>query len=203
MRTRGTLLLSFVLLGVLFVAGCSSTRLTTSWRDDTLKQGQIKKPMILAIVEKKVVRSRLEDEFVQSLRKIGVEAIQSYKSLPELKGMDATAVKANLIENGRDSVLVIKLVDTRKETVQVPGTITPTYSNFGSFYSGTTSAVFLPGYSYDYKIYSVQSNLYAITNEKLIWSGISESEEETGSVDEALREFAEFMTGSMKKQNVF
>jgi hypothetical protein len=195
--------LPLVLLGVLFMTGCSATRLTTSWRDDSLKTGQIKKPMILAIVEKKVVRARLEDEFVKSLREMGVEAVQSYKTLPDLKGIDAAAVKANLIENGRDSVLAIKLVDTKKETVQVPGTITPIYSNFGSFYSGTTSAVYMPGYSYDYKIYSIQNNLYTVSDEKLVWTGVSESEEETGSVDDALRNFAEFIAKSMKKQGVF
>jgi hypothetical protein len=202
MFTGVRLYFSLVLFGVLFMTGCSATRLTTSWRDESLKPGQIKKIMILAIVEKKVVRARLEDEFVKSLREMGVDAVQSYKFLPELKGIDAAAVKTILTENGRDSVLAIKLVDTKKETVQVPGTITPTYSNFGSFYSGTTSAVYLPGYSYDYKIYSVQSNLYTVTDDKLVWTGVTESEEDMGSVDDALKKFAEFITKAMKKQGV-
>jgi hypothetical protein len=188
-----------VLLALLYVAGCSYSRVLTSWRDDSFQSGQLKKTMVLAIVKQSTVRNRLEDEFVAQLGKMGVYAVQSYKTFPDLKGVDAQQIKASLVEGGLDSVLVSRLVDTKQEAVYVP----PATTTFGGYYAGGYSAMYSPGYAYDYRVFTLQNNLFALQDEKLIWSAITETEESPDSIDDALADFADFIIGDLKKKNIY
>lgn len=193
-----------LLIGLLLLAGCSTTRLITSWKDDSYKSGQLKKPMIMAITEKRIVRSRLEDEIVQKLREEGVTAVQSYKAFPELNGLTVDMIKANLAESGLDSILVTRMIDTRQETGYVPGT-TSYYANhgsFGNYYSSSMAVVSTPGYSYDFKVYTLESNLYAARDEKLIWTGLSEADE-ANTVDTSLKDLAVTVADELKKKKIF
>jgi len=213
MKTNISVRYCFALLisGMLTLSGCSASRLVTSWHDDSFKSGQIKKPMVLAVSEKQIIRARLEDEFVVNLRGMGVEAIQSYKYLPDLKGLKADNIKAKLLEIGRDSVLVTRLVDTKKESVYMPGTTTYTSSyntsahrNFNMYYTNTMTASTTPGYTIDYKIYTLQSNLYSADNDKLVWSAVtSTNTDDTDSVDSTLKNLAEIISKDLKKNQIF
>lgn len=210
MKIRARFIFLILLIGMLSLSGCSYSRITTSWRADDFQKGQLKKTMVMAIVEKKVVRWKIEDEIVLNLRKMGVEAVQSYKSFPELKGVDVNRVKAVIAENGQDSVLVARLLDTKKETAYVPATTTSTGGigggyggSFGSYYSGSSTTIYSPGYSFDYKVFTVQTNLYDARDEKLVWTIVSETEEPPDNIDDALKEFANILTTDLKKKNVY
>lgn len=210
MKIRARFIFLILLIVMLSLSGCSYSRITTSWRADDFQKGQLKKTMVMAIVEKKVVRWKIEDEIVLNLRKMGVEAVQSYKSFPELKGVDVNRVKAVIAENGQDSVLVARLLDTKKETAYVPATTTSTGGigggyggSFGSYYSGSSTTIYSPGYSFDYKVFTVQTNLYDARDEKLVWTIVSETEEPPDNIDDAVKEFANILTTDLKKKNVY
>lgn len=202
---------ALLITGMLTLSGCSASQLVTSWHDDSFTSGQIKKPMVLAVSEKQIIRARLEDEFVNNLRAMGVEAIQSYKYLPDLKGLKAETIKAKLGEIDRDSVLVTRLVDTKKESVYMPGTTTYTssystsaYHNFNGYYSNSMTATSTPGYTIDYKIYTLESNLYAAHNDKLVWSAVTTTNtDDTDSVDATLKNLAEIISKDLKKNRIF
>jgi hypothetical protein len=165
--------------------------------------------MVMAVVQKDYVRMKLEDEFVAKLGAMGVQAVQSYKFFPDLKALNADMVKAKTPETGRDSLLVTRLVDVKKETVYVPGSTQyfpggppGYYNNFNTYYASTYSMVTTPGYTYDYKVYTLETNLYDASTHKLIWTAVTETEE-TSSVDSALIGFAETVTKNLKKSNLF
>lgn len=210
MKLHGRMNLFVLMIVMLSLTACSYTRITTSWRADDFQKGQIKKTMVMAIVEKKIIRWKIEDEFVLNLRKMGVDAVQSYKSLPELKGVDVNRVKTVVAETGHDSILVVRLLDTRKETAVVPATTTTTGglgggwgNSFGTYYSGSSTTIYSPGYTFDYKVFTVQGNLYVAGDEKLVWTVVAEIEEPPDSVDAALKEFANIITGDLKKKDLF
>lgn len=198
---------SLVITTSMLLSGCSYSRVLTTWRADDFQSGQLKKTTVIAIVQNKVIRWKLEDEFALKLRALGVQAVQSYKTFPDLKGVELEKVKAHLAQTGQDSVLVTRLIDTKKETAYVPATATSTggggYNNFGGYYSGSSTTVYSPGYSYDYKIFTLQSNLFATDNEKLIWTAVSEVEEPEGSVDNAVKEFVDIVFKDLKDSKVY
>jgi hypothetical protein len=131
---------------------------------------------------------------------MGVDAIQSYKTFPELNGLKIDKIRAHLKETGLDSVLVTRLVDTKKETGYVPATST---TDFGSYYTGSYTTTYSPGYTYDYKVFTLESKLYKAQDEKLIWTAVTEAEEPPDSIDDSLKAFAEIVTNDLKKKNVF
>ena len=202
MKISNRLCFPVVLIATMLLAGCSYSRIVTSWSDGDFQRGQIKKPMVVAIVQQNITRWRLEDEFVNNLRKMGVDAVQSYKTLPDLKGLTVDAVKAHLAETGSDGVLVTRLIDTKVETGYVDATTTST-AQFSSYYIGSSTTTYSPGYTYDYRVFKLESKLFAAKNEKLVWTAVTEAEEPPDSIDNALKEFSRIVTDDLKNKKVF
>lgn len=197
---------SLLMIALFFLVGCSTTRILTSWQDNTYQTGQIKKPLIMAIAEKKIIRSRLEDEIVLNLRDMGVEAVQSYKVFPELKGLNTETIKNALSVNGLDSIMLTRLIDVKKETGYVPGTTTysnaGSFSTYGGYYSSSMAVVSTPGYTYNFKVFTLESNLYTAQDEKLIWTALTEAEE-AQTVETSLKDLAATLTADLKNKKIF
>lgn len=197
-----------LLSATLLLSGCSYSRVLTTWQADDFKGGQLKKTTVIAIVENKVIRWKMEDEFTHKLRSLGIDATQSYKTFPDLKGISVDQMKEHLAKSGQDSVFVTRLIDTKKETAYVPATSTTTggyggYGYFGGYYSGSATTIYSPGYSYDYKVFTLQSNLFSMKDEKLIWTAVTEAEEPTGTVDNAVKEFADVVFDVLKASKIY
>jgi hypothetical protein len=204
-----------LLLAGLLLSGCAATRLVSSWHDPSLPTGGAAKLLVIALAQQDLLRHKIEDEYVRQLAEVGIDAKQSYRIFPNEKQIVPETVKAKLPEIGRDSVLVTHFVDVKTETVYVPPTIEryPTgpwysggnrpyyYNNFGSYYNHSYAIVSRPGYTYDYKIYVVETNLYA-ASDKMLWTAITESEE-SDSLDAAIQDFVEVVTADMKKNGLF
>jgi len=203
-----TLSTALLLIGVLLLAGCSSTQLVTSWRDDSYPQGQLKKPMVVAMAKKQIVRARLEDEFVGKLKAMGVDAAQSYKFAQGENLPDVNVIRATLAESDRDSVLLVRLIDVKEGTAYVPGMTSiqpldsPNYNNFGSYYGSNYATYSTPGYTYEYTLYTLEMNLFEAKSEKLLWTAVTETEI-LSTVDAALVDLAETGAENLAKHKLF
>jgi hypothetical protein len=201
-----------LVIGMLFLAGCSSTRIVTSWKDESLPSGSFKKPLILAVASRQVIRAKLEDEFVRELRAIGVDAQQSYKVFPDLNGVSPDTIRDRFPDLDRDSALVIHLTTVKRETVDVPpqATVYPVggysgpgyYNRFGSYYTQAYGVNFTPGHTYEFKIYVLETNLYDGKTEKLVWTVATETEDPV-SVDSAVYDFVGVVMKNIKQSRLF
>jgi len=210
--TRSIYYCLLLLLTGALLAGCSSTRIVTSWHDESVPSGTIKKPLVLALANKQVIRARLEDELVRALRASGVDAMQSYRVFPDLNAATPETIKDRLPELDRDSVLVTRLTDVKTETVNVPAqtTVYPGggyavpahYDRFGSYYAHSYSVVSSPASSYEFKIYALETNLYDARNEKLVWTAATETDDTT-SVDSAISDIVKVVMENIKQSRLF
>jgi len=202
----------FLLVGAVAVfSGCSTTTLLTSWNDSTVPGYSLKKPLVVAIVKTPLVRKKLEDEFVKSFQKIGINALPSYTTFPELGDLAPDAVKGRLPSLGRDSILVIRLLDVKQETVHVPartdvyggGFARPAYyGSYGGYYANSVSIVSTPAYNYVEKFYVVESNIYDAIEGKLVWTGATETED-TSSIDTAVTDFTKVLMKDIRAKAIF
>lgn len=198
-----------------FLSGCSSTRLVTSWHDPSLGTREAGKVLVIALAQQDTLRRKIEDEFVRQLTAQGADAEQSYRIFADEKLITAEAVKAKLPETGKNSVLVTHLVDIKRETIYVPATteVYPNdrlqisisrrplyYNRFDSYYAHSYAVVSKPGYSYDRKLYVLETNLYA-ASDKLLWTAVTESKE-PASLDTAIRDFVGVITTDMKHNSL-
>jgi hypothetical protein len=197
----------FVALALAALGACAApTQLTSDWADPTLGAQPYKKLVVVGITPKAAGRRAYEDAFVADLQSRGVEAIPSY-TFGGTGQIDKDAAMAKLKELGADGVLVTRLVD--KETVQ--NYYPPTYASVPSAYYGGWYGYYSTGYSYMYspgyveenKVYRVETNLYNVNNDKLAWSGLTETTLTSGDAPESeINPLIYTLTGSMEKHHI-
>jgi hypothetical protein len=126
------------------------------------------------------LRKVFEGRFVAELEARGNNAIPSYTivSLEELP--DRELVKSRIHNRGADTVLIARLVDSKTIEAYQPGTIhaVPTFFyGWGTYYE----VLFVDyGYTADTQVAYIETNLYDIKTEKLIWSAHSKTERTAG-----------------------
>jgi hypothetical protein len=163
---------TFVLTLVLLLSCSSTTKLTSVWRDDGY-QNHPKKMMIIGGLKNPENRRIFEDEMVKQLKALGTDAVVSYTAIPERTEVDRDTITAKMNELGADAVLIARVVDKKTVLTNVPGTVSPGYPGYGGGWHGYYA------YSQSYKVQDefavLQTNLYDLKTDKLIWTAVSET----------------------------
>jgi hypothetical protein len=163
--------LSALLIGLL--AGCgSSTQITKSWTDPSLNAATVKpfnKVLVIAQLKDDSTRRIAEDKIVASSPRGNF--IQSYNYLQPSE-QEENLVIANLLDDGIDGIILMRLTDVEKTTTYTPGT--SYYGGWGyrgGYYGGYGYGYGTPGYYSEDKTYYVETNIYDVKTNKLLWSG--------------------------------
>jgi len=180
-----------VLLGLLFLSACSYSKINMSWRDDAYPAGQLKRTMVLVVVENQSIRLRLEDELAFELRKLGVDATQGYKIFPDIKKVDIHKIRANFAVTGQDSLLVTRVTDSRSDSVYVPPV-----GGYAPMWDST-------GLTYDFKVFTLQNNLYAARDEKLVWTAVTTAEEPPSDLDATIKDYARMIVEDINNKKIY
>ena len=95
---------------------------------------------------------------------------------------DKELVKAKIQSSGADTVLISRLVDTKTIESYSPGHDTiPVVPDYYYGWWGYYNVVFADyGYTGDVTVAYIETNLYDVKTEKLIWSGHSKTERTYG-----------------------
>jgi len=152
-----------------FLVGCSSTTMQSSWKAPgaTYTKEQFKKVMVVALFKDETSRRIAEDKI--AAKNIAFRA--SYMVLgKDQQNMDEASFKAFVAKEGYDAVLTLHLVDVEQRTSYVPGTYQGGYygwygMNYGGFYQ--------PGYYIEDKNYIIETNVFSVSQDKLLWSGVT------------------------------
>jgi len=96
---------AFVML-FLFM-GCTSTKFTATWKDDTY-QGRPEKILVICAFKDPANRRVFEDELVKAMKDRRIDAVASYTIMPGPAVSDMDIIAANAKEVGADSVLINK-----------------------------------------------------------------------------------------------
>jgi hypothetical protein len=203
---------ALLLIGFLFTA-CSSTSMLGSWSSPDYK-GQIENVYIIGISSNENSRRIFEDTFGRQLASQGVKAVSSYKDLPGGLAASKQVIIQMMTKNGCDSVLLTKLISQRKETVTTPGSVSgyssgsyygdrggygrsSHYRNWGSYYNQRTEIVYHPATTTEFTILTVESVLYDLKTEGLIWSAQLETYVE-GDINKMMQDFAGEVTTDLE-----
>ena len=164
-------------MSLLFLSGCASTTLISTWKDKTYS-GNVKNVLIIVVAEKPGLRRVFEREYVFQLKGYGVGAMPSHKVVPADKMMDKDTILSKIEGLGIDSVLITSLVSKKTVTTVLPGW----YGYYSDAY----------GRRFTEDIVNLETTLYNTKSEKLIWSALSETTVLEGeSSFEKIRPFVE------------
>lgn len=167
-------------LALFSLASCATSTLTSVWKDPAYQGGKLKKIVVIGVTEKQTAKRIFEDEFVAQLRGMGVEGVPGYAVVPQDKAADKSAVEATVARLGADGVIVTRLLDKKTFDTYYPPQVAYVpyrgyYGGWSNYYYGSYTAVTTPGYTLQQQVVVLETNLYATKEEKLIWSGVSET----------------------------
>jgi len=179
----------------------NKTQISKSWRDPEtqVKIGQFKKVLVVAFVKDQANRSIVENDIVKILKS---KAIPSYQYLGEGKvTLTETELATKIMDDGFDGAIVMQLFDPNKELGYIPGTGTypAQYKSFSPYYSGVSQKYYDEEYLKNHSLYAVETNIYSLKDNKLIWSGITTSTDPK-NLDKMVASIGKVITDEMKKQ---
>jgi hypothetical protein len=156
------------LLGLaLALVGCASTEMSSTWTDPSAKGASLSKVAVICLAKDPGVRRMAEDTAASQL--VGAQAVPGYQVLGDVDLKNRDAVKATLKEQGFQGVLFMRLAGVKQQ-------VSPTaYGTFDGYYDFASPALYNPAYVQTDTIVHVVSNLYSLQDDKLIWSGVSQT----------------------------
>jgi hypothetical protein len=180
-----------VLLCIVIMAGCAATQVKQVWRDEAIKGERLNNVLVMGILKNNTARREFESEFVKYFRNRGITAVESFRvlSTETLEGDEARdAIVQKIKELGINAVLMTKIVGSRTSERTIPGMIITAgyglpYSSYGAWGSYTGVAYSFPGpnqpttqgYSHVEEFLVVETQLFDVKAEKLIWAVRSET----------------------------
>jgi hypothetical protein len=191
-------LVGMVLIGV---GSCASTEFKSTWKDPEAGPVELqgKRLAAFAVTKDEAMARGAEDAMVSALAKQGVKVIPGYQLLPAGEAADKDKLRETLKAANVDGAVVMRVVGSRQEVNYVP--TGPTYGSFYGYWDYGWSAVGSPGYLTTDRIVSVETLVYSVPRNKLIWAGVSETFE-PGKVDKVTKEIVEKATKEMKKDGL-
>lgn len=179
----------FLLVAVLALSGCgSNTSIVNSWRDPkiTVAQEHFKKVLVVALLKDEASRRITENRIAASNEIFKT----SYQYLNETTKQLSQEQKLKILQDENfDGVISLRLVSKEKETNYVPGSYTGMYYGgfdglysgmygygFGNWYGMYSPTFYDPGYYQETTSYMVETNVFSLKENKLIWTGTTKSE---------------------------
>jgi hypothetical protein len=199
--------LLFGVVGFFFITltlnGCSTaTPIVSEWRNPAHTSGSFQRLMIGGPRGETTLRRNFEDEFVTQLTAAGIDALPSYRYLPENEPIDENNLKQAAQKARADALLLMGTIRVEEKT-NYP-MVGPEFS-FGIFgSSGGAGWSGFPGASgpYRYNEYTSETALYDLARNDLVWTGTVKTTEPT-DVQTAIKFYVQTITKALAAQNLF
>jgi hypothetical protein len=182
------------------IVSCSpSTQIVKTWQEPnaTLQVNSTNKTLVVAMVKDETSRRVIEDQLV---KRIGSNAVASYAFITSdlLKEASVEKFSEKLKQDKFDYVLLMRLGDVEKETSYTPGTTTAYYGGYGRYYGHGASWYSSPGYYSTDKNYFVETTVYSVDPDKLLWTGTTKTVNPT-NIEKTVNEIADVVSAKMQK----
>jgi hypothetical protein len=200
-------LIWIICLMALGVVACGTTKVESVWKDKA-QTGKLDKVFVLAVLKEPANRDAVEYGIANILNGDTLRAIPTLDFFPNLDQIDKAKAREMIKEYGVDGALVIRLVDRRVEKVFVPGTsyYDALYGNryaggWYNYYAYGYDAFWHPGYTTENYISTVETAIYDIATDKIIWSTVTETRE--NSVQGAINSYLKAIDKSLMASGLF
>ena len=163
----------WTVLVIAFLSGCSTTKVVEHWTDPNF-DGKLENLLVLSLNQSNKSRRTVENGFLLELKKRNIQAQASYNLLPDYEDLSKEAVKAAISGSSIDGVLVMRQVKITKENRNVRAQSAGTrYDTFYAYVGEYRPAY--DSYTTTDTTVHLETNLYVVKNEQLVWTGKTES----------------------------
>ncbi|MGH9867849.1 MAG: hypothetical protein ACREAA_06770 [Candidatus Polarisedimenticolia bacterium] len=162
-----------VILAAACMTGCATT-VKDTWKDPTVSQQsmQFKKVLVMAMMPDEASRRIAEDEMVSRLR---MPAVASYTMLSDADLKNVEAANRKFKEEGFDGAIIMRMLGEEEQVSYEPGSYPGYYNSFYGYYGYARRVAYAPAYLETDVIVYVETNIYSLEEDKLLWSGLSQT----------------------------
>jgi hypothetical protein len=157
------------------IACAPSTRLTATWKDPSIPPPvKFSKILVVAQTSDQAVRRNIETRLAQRLS----NAQPSYTVLTDAEARSPEHGKAKIASAGYDGAVVIRFAKVDSQTTYVPGTTWWGPAPYGTWWGGYGygwGMAYDPGYIQRDTVVSIESTVYSVAKDKLLWASRSET----------------------------
>jgi hypothetical protein len=189
---------------VLLISACATTTFTSTWKAPGV--GPINpagKTVAAVFVSRDESRRRpAEDQLAADLTAHGAHGIPAYTILPPNVRGDGDAARASFKAAGCDAVVMMRVVGRDQQVNYTPGMVMPApYGGFGPYWGYGWGAVYSPPTITTDTIVSVETLVYSLNTDKLLWASSSHTTNPS-NLDALVSEVAQATGKEMQKQGL-
>jgi hypothetical protein len=174
MMARRVLRAAFVAALAALAAGCAATRITSVWEDPAFRTVPFRKVLAVFQNADPGLRRIVEDEMARDIP----NATPAYTVFRDEELRDVAHVKERVKELGFDSSVVMRVVGVEHQQSYVPPsvyTVPGYYRGFWGYWGYGWTTVYEPGYLRNDRVVRIQTNIYSVPDDKLVWASESET----------------------------
>jgi len=198
---------SRVSVAVLLLAGCTAgTKFVNTWKAPdaaplSLKPGDLVIAMVMS--KQETTRRTGEDLLAEELRVRGLRPIPSFTLIPTDQVDDKEKAATAIQSSGAVALFVLRPVAVSNQQTYVPPTYMGPgpYGGWGPYYGYGWSSAYSPGYVVTDTVVRVETLVFDLRQNKLLWAGQSETTN-PDRLDTFIRDLVKAAAAEMRRQGV-
>jgi hypothetical protein len=153
-----------------------STELAATWHEPNPQPLHFRKMIAVFVTKSETFRRTMEDKLAEQFP----NTVQSYKVLKTTDVSDAAdgaKIRQQLARDGFDGAIIMRVVNVDQRLTYTPGTYWygPPYYTFAGYWGTAWGYPYDPGYLNEDVVVSIETQIYSLQNDKLIWAARSET----------------------------
>jgi hypothetical protein len=139
-----------------------------------------------------------EEALARELTARGMQGVASYRIVPKEELQSADKARGWYERSGVQGVVALRVVtDEKRKSYTTSTWMSPYYSSFWGYYGYGWTAVYDPGYIRVDRVVSLETLIYSVSQNQLLWAGVSETE----NPKEAAKVIAEVVKEAVKEMH--
>lgn len=170
---------ALLLTSALVAPALADTKFTSTWVAPEARGLTFagKKMATLVMSGDDSLRVSGEEGLVGELKARGLDAVAAYTFVPKEELKDADKARGWFERRGIDGIVVMRPIARDKRQTYVPGTAwaSPYYNSLWGYYGYGWGAMYDPGYIREDTVVEIETLIFSVPMNKLLWAGTSES----------------------------
>jgi len=206
MKTSFPVLPSGLAALVVGLLACATTTFESTWSAPDARPLQLAGKKVVGLFVNKDLASRrvAEDAMAREISAHGARGVPAYAVLGDDEIKDKETVRAKLEQLGFAGAVVMRIAGKETQVKYQPPTVwaTPYYGSlYGGYWGYGWGHAYDPGYLSVDKIVKVETLVYSLERDKLVWAGVSRTVDPK-QVGPFIQELAKAVAAQMEKDGL-
>jgi hypothetical protein len=175
-------------------AGCSSTKVVTAWRAPEQDRVSFTKILAVVVSPDEAFRRKAEDELCRRVHPVACVTAQT--AIPAADTASAELAREDARAVGADGIILFRVVSQEEKAVYKPPS-----PGVWSYYGFAWAQAYNPAYLHTHTLVRVETSVYALHDERLLWVGTTETVD-PGSVADLVDDVADAAGEDMREHGL-